>query len=101
MRKNLDQCFVIIFEQEKLFQLIALIPGALCVVKPGIKPINHKNSIGVHSSLVMPRNLWKFEWSRKEIVRKVKDENGFRGSKSSNVNFASLLDTEKTKKKVI
>ena len=41
--KNLDQCFVIIFEQKKLFQLIAFIPGALYKVKPGIKSINWNN----------------------------------------------------------
>ena len=41
--KNLDQCFVIIFEQRKLFQLIALIPGALYKVKSGIKSINRNN----------------------------------------------------------
>jgi len=23
----------------------------------------------------MPSNLWKFEWSPREIIRKVKDEN--------------------------
>ena len=42
-RKNLDRCVVIIFEQEKLFQLIALIPVALYEVKPGIKSINRNN----------------------------------------------------------
>ena len=43
LKKNLDQCFVIIFEQHKLFQLIALIPGALYEVKLGIKSINRNN----------------------------------------------------------
>ena len=61
-RKNLDRCVVIIFEQEKLFQLIALIPGALHEVKPGIKSINRNNfhcpkMIAKHRSRFLSKNL--------------------------------------------
>ena len=41
--KNLDQCFVIIFDQWKSFQLIDLIPELLYEVKPGVKSINRND----------------------------------------------------------
>ena len=42
-KKNLDQCFVNIFEQEKLLQLIDWIPCPLYEAKLGIKSINRNN----------------------------------------------------------
>ena len=60
-KKNLDQCFVNIFDQWKLFHLIDLIPGPLYEVKSGINSINWNH---FYCSKIITRHRSRFCFSK-------------------------------------
>ena len=57
LRKNLEKCFVNIFDQWKSFQLIDMIPGYLYEVKPRINSINRNDS---HCSKIITEHWPRF-----------------------------------------